>query len=77
MHNNNSSSRGGINVGGILGIVFVVLKLCGIIHWSWLWVLSPFWIGFLLWVIVIAVIEVLERNELRWRMNKIKKMSKK
>ena len=29
---------------GILGIIFIVLKLTGYIAWSWLWVLSPFWI---------------------------------
>lgn len=26
-------------------IVFIVLKLLGLITWSWLWVLSPLWIG--------------------------------
>lgn len=26
-----------------LGIVFIVLKLCGVIHWSWLAVLLPFY----------------------------------
>ena len=25
-------------------IVFIVLKLTGIINWSWWWVLSPLWI---------------------------------
>lgn len=37
----------------VLGIVFIVLKLTGTIDWSWLWVLSPFWIGIIL-VILIA-----------------------
>lgn len=34
------------NVGplGILVIVFITLKLCGVIAWSWWWVLSPIWI---------------------------------
>jgi len=32
----------------VLGIVFVVLKLTGVIAWSWLWVLSPWWISLLL-----------------------------
>ena len=32
----------------VLGIVFVILKLTGIIAWSWLWVLSPWWISLLL-----------------------------
>lgn len=29
-----------------LGLLFVGLKLSGVIAWSWLWVLAPFWIGF-------------------------------
>ncbi len=28
---------------GLLATVFVVLKLCGVIDWSWWWVLSPMW----------------------------------
>jgi hypothetical protein len=28
---------------GILGCIFIVLKLCGTIDWSWWWVLAPFW----------------------------------
>lgn len=31
---------------GLLGVAFVVLKLIGIIEWSWLWVTAPFWIPF-------------------------------
>jgi hypothetical protein len=42
MSNNNSSS-GGIGFFGILGIVFIVLKLCKVIDWSWWWVTCPFW----------------------------------
>jgi len=40
-----SSSGVGTNILGLLGIAFVVLKLTGVIDWSWWWVLSPFWIG--------------------------------
>lgn len=36
----------------LLAILFIALKLTGIIAWSWLWVLSPLWIGV---VIVIAL----------------------
>jgi len=31
----------GIGFFGLLQLVFIVLKLCGIIHWSWIWVLMP------------------------------------
>lgn len=35
---------GGLSFLSVLLIVFIVLKLCGVIAWSWFWVLSPFWI---------------------------------
>jgi hypothetical protein len=38
-----SSSSGGIGVCGLLGCLFVALKLCGVINWSWWWVTAPFW----------------------------------
>ena len=25
----------------LLSIVFMILKLCGVINWSWFWVFSP------------------------------------
>lgn len=27
-----------------LGVLFTALKATNVIHWSWIWVLSPFWI---------------------------------
>ena len=30
---------------GLLGVVFVTLKLLGFITWSWWWVTAPFWGG--------------------------------
>lgn len=32
----------------ILTIIFIVFKLTNIIDWTWLWVLSPFWINFII-----------------------------
>jgi len=34
-----------MEIGIILTIIFVVLRLTGVIHWSWWWVFSPLWIG--------------------------------
>ena len=34
----------GVGFVDLLTIAFIVLKLCGVIKWSWLWVLSPIWI---------------------------------
>ena len=39
----NSSTSGGVGVLGLLGVAFIVLKLCKVIDWSWWWVLCPFW----------------------------------
>ena len=43
--NNNTTVSGGIGFSGLLTIVFIVLKLCGVINWSWIWVFSPMWIS--------------------------------
>jgi hypothetical protein len=39
----------------ILGIIFITLKLCHVIDWSWIWVLVPFW-GPLAIVMAIAIV---------------------
>lgn len=39
----NTNSGGGFPLFAVLGIVFIVLKLTGVVAWSWLWVLAPFW----------------------------------
>ena len=50
MENNNHYSSGGMSLAGVLTVIFVVLKLIGVISWSWWWVLSPLWISLGLWV---------------------------
>lgn len=55
----NKASNGGIGFCGVLTIAFIVLKLCKIITWSWLWVLSPLWIPIIL-ILVIAIILALK-----------------
>lgn len=44
-----------IGVFSLLGIVFVILKLCKIITWKWVWVLCPFWIGAILYLLLIVL----------------------
>jgi len=41
MANNNAAA---FPFATVLGLIFITLKLTGFITWSWLWVLSPFWI---------------------------------
>jgi len=49
-----STSNGGIGVLFPLGILFVVLKLMGIIDWSWWLVTLPFWAGLAIVFIILA-----------------------
>ena len=44
MSDKSSGASSGLGFVGLLTIVFIVLKLCKVISWSWLWVLSPLWI---------------------------------
>ena len=55
-NNNNNGGNGGISFCGLLTIVFIVLKLCKVISWSWLWVLSPIWIPLALLAIAFVVV---------------------
>jgi hypothetical protein len=41
---------------GILGLIFITLKLTGHITWSWLWVLSPFWIPIAVALLVVLIV---------------------
>ena len=49
------NSGGGIGFIGLLTIAFIVLKLIGVIAWSWIWVLSPLWITAII-IIVLFII---------------------
>jgi hypothetical protein len=41
----NYSSNAGVSIDVVVATVFIILKLVGVINWSWWWVLSPLWIG--------------------------------
>ena len=59
MEKTNKITVNAIGFFGLLTIAFIVLKLCGVIAWSWLWVLAPLWIAFLLkWVVVLVVVVI-------------------
>ena len=56
MSESNASSSGGIGFVGLLTILFIGLKLGGVINWSWWWVLAPLWISAILVVAVLGVV---------------------
>ena len=41
---NEKTTSGGIGLGGVLFVVFLVLKLTHVIDWSWWWVFAPIWL---------------------------------
>jgi len=49
----------GIGFGSILFIVFLVLKLCSVIDWSWWWVTAPLWIPVALFLGFFALVAVI------------------
>lgn len=69
------TQRGGIGFVGLLTIVFITLKLTGVIAWSWWWVLSPLWISaglsivlllaFLVFILVLAATGDYDKK--KWR----------
>ena len=52
---NENTSKGGIGFTGLLQIAFIVLKLCGVIDWSWWMVLSPILLCCLVAVVTVLV----------------------
>ncbi len=52
----NSNSNHRLDFVDLLTLAFIVLKLCGVIEWSWIWVLSPMWIGIAITVVLSAII---------------------
>ena len=49
-----SLSCGGFT--SLLTILFITLKLCNVIDWSWWWILSPLWIGIGLWFFILLIV---------------------
>ena len=62
MENRNTETKyvsGGLGFCDTLGIVFIVLKLCGVIDWPWIWVLAPIWISVVIALVLVLIILVL------------------
>lgn len=53
--NSSSTNSGGIGLCGLLTIAFIVLKLCNVIAWSWVWVLAPLWIPAAIALVIIVI----------------------
>ena len=78
MSDKNNGASGGLGLGTVLFLIFLVLKLCNVITWSWWWVTSPLWISAILWVLILVgvfIYYVLE--DTRWERQLKKKRRKK
>lgn len=58
---NKNINYNGIGFCGLLTIVFIILKLIGYISWSWVWVLSPLWISWLIAILLIIIFLITKR----------------
>lgn len=58
MKDNQGTTNTGIGFVELLQIAFIILKLCKVINWSWLWVLAPLWISLtlaIIWAIILWI----------------------
>ena len=64
MRNYDSHETLTVNIGGLfstlLAVAFIVLKLCHVIEWSWLWVLAPLWIPIALVLVILVIVLILK-----------------
>ena len=56
---------GGIGFTGLLQIALIVLKLCGVIGWSWFVVLLPIWIAVMMVLAVLIGCVLVEIHDRR------------
>ena len=61
MSRDNSSKSGGIGFIGVLQVAFIVLKLCKVIDWGWIWVLAPAWINIIIIGLCIVICALAEK----------------
>ena len=62
---NSNTGRTGLTVLDLLLVAFIVLKLCGVIDWSWGVVLFPLWIQlgiFAIGLIIALIVAIIHRD---------------
>lgn len=62
-------NRSGVGICGWMFLIFMTLKLVGVINWSWWWVTAPLWIPFsivfivLMFVLIVVSVSNDEKKE--------------
>lgn len=52
-----------VDIATILTVLFIALKLCKVINWSWIWVLSPLWISLIITSIITIILVRIKRKD--------------
>ena len=78
-----SNKKSGCSVSlPFITLILVILKLTGVINWSWVWVTSPIWIPialvFFILAVALGVVLILfamgvDRDKIKDGLNKLKK----
>ncbi len=63
MEDKKSTVYSGIGFPELLTVVFIVLKLLGIINWSWWLVLAPLWISLVIVLVMLIIFIIIKRKE--------------
>ena len=58
MEDNEKNAMYSLNIIPLLGVAFIILKLCHVIDWSWWLVTLPFWGGIALVLAILGLIGV-------------------
>ena len=56
-----NDTKSSIGFFGLLQLALIILKLCGVIHWTWFWVFTPLWVEIAIIVLVVVIIHWLRR----------------
>lgn len=60
MNTRKTYTRSGLGLLDVLFVVFLVLRLLGVITWSWWWVTAPIWIPVLFFLVIILIWVILQ-----------------
>ena len=51
-----------IHIDLVIFLIFLILKLDGIINWKWIWVFSPIWITFVIQNCIVIILAIKNRK---------------
>lgn len=61
-----ANAGNGMGCGGTLFLIFLVLKLLGLIAWSWWWVTAPLWAPAVLLILFIGAVYIFTEYTNHW-----------